>query len=92
MKTWWRPFQLFLEDKKNMTWDQMETTTEFRTMLRLFLEKLRKTQVNNNITFNYSDFLFDVNNAKQQFNFKFAGELECNRPSPPIIASQMELQ
>lgn len=72
VKSWWRPFQSFLQDKKNMTWDQMETTTEFRTML--------------------SDFLFDVNNAKQQFNFKFAGDLECNSPSPPIIATQMELQ
>lgn len=75
-----------------MTWDQMETTTEFRTMLRLFLENLRRTHFNVTITFNRSDFLFDVNNAKQQFNFKFAGDLECNRPSPPIIATQMELQ
>ena len=45
MKSWWRPFQSFLEDKKNMTWDQMETTTEFRTMLRLFLEKLIKRKL-----------------------------------------------
>ena len=89
MKSWWRPFQSFLQDKKNMTWDQMETTTEFRTMLRLFLEN---NITFNNITFNPSDFLFDVNNAKQQFNFKFAGDLLCNSPTPPIIATQMELQ
>jgi len=72
VKSWWRPFQSFLKNKKNMTWDQLETTTEFRTVL--------------------SDFLFDVSNAKQQFNFKFDGELECNTPTPPIIATQMELQ
>ena len=39
-----------------------------------------------------SDFLFDVSNAKQQFNFKFNGTLECNKPTPPITATQMKLQ
>ena len=34
VKSWWRPFQSFLKNKKNMTWDQLETTTEFRTVLR----------------------------------------------------------
>ena len=34
VKRWWRPFQSFLKNKKNMTWDQLETTTEFRTVLR----------------------------------------------------------
>lgn len=57
MKSWWRPFQSFLQDKKNMTWDQMETTTEFRTMLRLFLENLRRTRVNLTITFSVIFFL-----------------------------------
>ena len=32
-----------------------------------------------------SDFLFDVSNAKQQYNFKFDGSLVCNEPAPRIM-------
>ena len=32
-----------------------------------------------------SDFLFDVDNAKQQASFKFSGPLECGEPAPPIL-------
>ena len=39
-----------------------------------------------------SDFLFDVSNAKQQFNFKFDGVLDCNKPTPAITATQMKVQ
>jgi len=70
--TWWSPFKNFLVQKKNTTWESLESTTEFYTVL--------------------SDFLFDVNHAKQQYNFKFNGSLECNKPTPDIIATQMQLQ
>jgi len=39
-----------------------------------------------------SDFLFDVSNAKQQYNFKFDGSLVCNEPAPRIMATQQKLQ
>ena len=32
-----------------------------------------------------SDYLFDVDNAKQQANFKFSQPLECGDPAPPIL-------
>ena len=32
-----------------------------------------------------SDFLFDLSNAKQQYNFKFNGTLVCNEPAPSIL-------
>ena len=40
----------------------------------------------------FSDFLFDVNNAKQQFNFKFNGSLECGEAAPAIVATQLTIQ
>lgn len=39
-----------------------------------------------------SDFLFDLSNAKQQYNFKFNGTLVCNEPTPSIMATQQKLQ
>jgi len=39
-----------------------------------------------------SDFLFDLSNAKQQFNFRFNGTLVCNEPAPSILATQQKLQ
>ena len=32
-----------------------------------------------------SDFLFDLSNAKEQYNFKFDGELVCNKAAPKIL-------
>jgi hypothetical protein len=37
-----------------------------------------------------TDFLFDVDNSKQQSNFKFNGSLICNQPAPPILATQQK--
>ena len=36
------------------------------------------------------DFLFDVDNAKQQASFKFSGPLECSKPAPPILVGPSE--
>ena len=33
-----------------------------------------------------------MNNAKQQYNFKFNGSLECNKPTPDIVATQQIIQ
>ena len=51
-------------------------------------------QINSTLMFqtHLSDFLFDVSNAKQQFNFKFNGSLTCSKPTPDIQATQMKLQ
>ena len=51
-------------------------------------------QINSTLMFHthLSDFLFDVSNAKQQFNFKFNGSLCCGSPTPDIRATQMKLQ
>ena len=32
-----------------------------------------------------SDFLFDIENSKEQNQFKFNGTLVCSEPVPPII-------
>jgi len=37
------------------------------------------------------DFLFDVDNAKQQANFRFSSTLQCGEPAPPILATQQQL-
>ena len=34
-----------------------------------------------------SDFLFDIENSKEQNQFKFNGTLVCSEPVPPIIVS-----
>ena len=69
---WWTPFKKFINEKKNISIDQINSTLMFQTHL--------------------SDFLFDVSHAKQQFNFKFNGSLECSKPAPDIRATQMKLQ
>jgi len=38
-----------------------------------------------------SDFLFDIENSKEQNQFKFNGTLVCSQPVPPIIAIQHQL-
>ena len=70
--SWWTPFKQFINEKNNITVDQINSTLMFHTLL--------------------SDFLFDVSNAKQQFNFKFNGSLHCSEPTPDIRATQMKLQ
>ena len=39
----------------------------------------------------FSDFLYSSHGAKYKTSFKFAGELECNKPAPPIIASKFKI-
>ena len=45
------------------------------------------TEINTMTSFQtlLSDFLFDLSNAKQQYNFKFNGSLVCNQPTPAIL-------
>jgi len=52
------------------------------------------TEINTMTSFQtlLSDFLFDLSNAKQQYNFKFNGSLVCNQPTPAILATQQKLQ
>ena len=70
--SWWSPFKQYINEEKNISIDQINSTLMFHTLL--------------------SDFLFDVSNAKQQFNFKFNGSLRCGEPTPDIRATQMKLQ
>jgi len=35
-----------------------------------------------------SDFLFDSSGSRYKANFRFDGELVCNQPTPPILASK----
>ena len=44
-------------------------------------------EINDDQHFKYllSDFLFDVDNAKQQASFKFSSPLECGKPAPTIL-------
>ena len=32
--TWWMPFKSYLETKKNMTWNQLHSNTDFHSHLR----------------------------------------------------------
>ena len=84
------PFKSYLETKKNITWSQLNTNSQFHTYLRL--ERIPSKNHIKTVSLLYSDFLFDVNNAKQQYNFKFNGSLACNKPTPSIMATQMQLQ
>ena len=70
--SWRSPFKQYINEEKNISIDQINSTLMFHTLL--------------------SDFLFDVSNAKQQFNFKFNGSLRCGEPTPDIRATQMKLQ
>ena len=70
--SWWSPFKQYINEEKNISIDQINSSLMFHTLL--------------------SDFLFDVSNAKQQFNFKFNGSLRCGEPTPDIRATQMKLQ
>ena len=39
----------------------------------------------------FSDFLYSSHGAKYKTSFKFTGELECNKPAPPIVASKFRI-
>jgi len=40
----------------------------------------------------FSDFMFSSYGSKFKINFKFDGELLCNSPAPPILASKFDIE
>ena len=86
-----------LDWKIDFSWKAISEVDTWWTPFKNFITEKKNTsvgQINSTLMFQslLSDFLFDVSNAKQQFNFKFNGSLHCGKATPHIRATQMKLQ